>query len=360
MSAYSRATLPQNFYDKTSDMLLAQPEPQYLYAQMFLGALGASLQVPGELGLPGRAIGGAGAAYSSEDRDRLALSNPVMTQVIAAVANFNAEPGNTLKFNRPVFTDSTYTETSRRIASGTTISQDPVTVSSQQTSLTLHRYGGPYSGGAVKPYGIEAFDANMGVHKAASMHGTHLKRDFDKFIDAVQVSLLNLGATTVYPEGMTADNDATVAGMFPFTLQQLRSTKRQMDVANLPTFGDGYRAMVLNPQQLEQLGADPEYQRSAKEFAEYSILFPGYVKSVSKFHIFESNTLTSTANSSSVDIHTGHAIAPGALLGGMGRAPKICPNTNDNYGETALVIWLADLAFGLANNSFCYLVKSSA
>lgn len=362
MGSFNRSSVPENFYDITSDMLLVQPEPQYLYAQLFLSSLSASLQVPSELGLPGRAIGGVGAAYTPEDRDRLMLANPMVSQVIAAQVDFNAKPGNTIKINRPVFANTTYTEASRRIASGTTISQTPITIASQQTNLTLYRYGGPYdtTNSRVAPYAIEAFDANMGVHKASQMHGTNLKRDMHRFVDGVQVSLLDLAASAIYPEGMTAVNDATLAGSFPFTYEQLSRVGRDMDTANLPTFADGFRCLVITPTQLNQLRMDDRYQRSGKEFPEYNVLFPSYVKSVNKFHIFESTTLTVTNNSSSIPIHYGHAIAPGALLAGMGRAPRVAPNTNDNYGETALVIWLADFAFGLANNSFVYSVRSSA
>ncbi len=362
MPSFGRAAVPENFYDITSDMLLVQPEPQYFYTDLFLGALKLSLEVPSELGLAGRAIGGAGAPYSAEDRDRLVLSNPMFREVIAGEVDFNGKPGNMVRINRPVFTNSTYTESSRRVASGTTISTTAQTVGSQQTNLTLYRYGGPYSNsqGAVAPYAIEAFDANMGVHKAASIHGTHLKRDFHRFVDAVQVSLLDLAANAVYPDGMSAVNDATASGQFPFTYEQLCRVERDMDTANVPTFADGFRALVLTPTQLTQLAQDPNYVKSAKEFPQYSILFPGYVKSINKFHIFKSTTLQVTNNSSSVPIHYGHAIAPGALLAGMGRPPRVVANTNDNYGETALVVWLADLAFGLANNSLVYSVRSSA
>lgn len=362
MPSYSRASLPENFYDVTSDMLLVQPEPQYLYAQMFLGALGASLSTPGEIGLPGRAVGGVGGAYSAEDRDRLVLANPMMREVIAAEIDFNGQPGNSIRINRPVFANTTYTEASRRIASGTTISTTPITVSSQQTNLTLYRYGGPYdaTNSRVAPYAIEAFDANMGVHKAASIHGTHLKRDFHKFIDSVNVSLLDLAATAIYPEGMTAVNDATAAGMFPFTYEQLCRVGRDMDIANLPYFSDGFRPLVLTPTQVNQLAQDEKYGKASVFMPQYNVLFPGYVGTVNKFHIFKSNTLSVTNNSSSIAVHYGHAIAPGALLAGMGRAPRVSPSTNDNYGETVLAIWMADLAFGLANNAFVYSVRSAA
>jgi hypothetical protein len=358
--SYQRATFPESFYDKTSDMLLVQPEPQYLYSALFLGALGASLSVPGELGLPGRGVSGAGGAYSSEDRDRLMLSDPMVTELIAAKVDFNGAPGNTIRINRPVFANSTYTEASRRIPSGATISTTAITPASQQTNLTLFRYGGPYDGGAVRPYGIEAFDANMGIHKASSIIGTHHKRDFHRFVDAVNVALLDMASATDYPEGMSADNDATAAGSFPFTYEQLSRCEKNMDDANLPTFGDGFRCLVLTPTQVNQLRQDKQYQRAAQNMPQYNILFPQYVGSVNKFHIFKSTTLAAPTNGSGVAVHRGHAIAPGALLAGMGRAPRVAPSTNDNYGETILTIWLADLAFGLSNNTFVRSVRSSA
>lgn len=362
MPSYSRASLPEEFYDKTSDMLLVQPEPQYLYAMLYLQSLKASLELPSELGLPFRGIGGVGANYSAADRDRLMISNPMFTDLIAANVDFSGAPGNTIRINRPSFANTTYTQASRQIATGASISTVAIAVSSQQTNLTLFRFGGPYdsANNRVAPLAIEGFDANMGVHKAAQINGTTLKRDCHRFIDAVNVTLLDNAATVVYPEGMTADNDATTVGSFPFTLEQLNRTEQLMDDANLPTFPDGYRALVLAPTQLKQLKDDASFQKASQMFAEYNMLFPQYITSIGKFHVFTNTTLTSSLNSSSVSIKYGHAIAPGALLAGMGRPLHVAPSTDDNFGETAKVVWIGDLAFGLADNSFCYSVRSSA
>jgi hypothetical protein len=360
MGILSRLELPAEFYDITSNVLLTQPEPQYLYAQFFKAAQMVDLSASaGEFGLPGRSVGGNGADYSSAERDRLMLSNPISSSVVVGRNNMQGLPGHTLRFNRPSFTDSTYTEASRKVATGQSISTTPIAVDSEQVTLTLARYAGPYAGSAVAPYGIDALDATLGVHKLSSIVGTHLKRDYDKFLDKVQVALLDLGAA-VYPAGMAADNDATSVGMFPFTYQLVNSTERQMDDANLPTFSDGYRCMVLHPIQCEQLKNDPQYARYAMFHPQYNALFPGYVGSIGKMHIFKSTTLTSGNNGSSVAIYRGHAIAPGVLLGGSGRPARVAPSTDDNYGETAKVIWLADLAFGLADSRFVRTVRSSA
>lgn len=364
MTVYQRAVMPENFYDVTSDQLLVQPEPQYPFAEMWLSAMALSLDPDAAaMGLQGRYVPQAGANYSASDRGALMLANPLARELIAAKVDFNGTPGSTVRLNRPVYANTTYTESSRRIVSGTSITQTPITVASQQTNLTLYCYGGPYDqvNSRPAPYGIQSFDANMGVHNAAQIHGTQLVRDFRRFIELVNISLLDLESSVVYPDGMSADNDATTSGMFPLRFEQLTRAHRDANVANLPTFADGYRMIALTPLQIQQLEVDPAYQRAGQYFPEYNVLFgSAYKKSVAGFHVFEVQTLTTVNNSSSIAVHRGHVVAPGALLGGMGRRPRVMPNTNDNFGETILVMWLADLAFGLANNTFSIGVRSAA
>jgi hypothetical protein len=368
MATGSRVTLPQEFYDKTDDRLLVQPEPQYLYADLFLGAMATSLEPAVDFGLPWRdaKIGAMGAPYGMgalpAEADRLKLASPLFNDIFAFKTDFTAAPGNSIRINRPSYAATTYTETSRRIPSGSTISTVPIAATSEQTNLTLFRYGGPYdqTNTRVAPVAIEAFDANMGVHKLGQIAGNTLVRDFHKFIDSVQSTLLDLAANVIYPLGMTADNDATAAGSFPMTFEQLIRTERSADDLNLPVFSDGFRVAVLLPMQVAQLGLDPLYARQSAYHPLYNQLFPQYVKSVSKTHIFKSTTLNAPTNSSSVAVSRGHYIAPGALLGGMGRKPRCEPSTNDNYGETALIVWLADLAFGLADNRFVLSIRSAS
>jgi hypothetical protein len=366
--AGNRITLPQEFYDKTEDMLLVQPEPQYLYADLFLGAMSASLMTDTDFALPWRNArpisNGApyGGAVLPAEADRLKLASPLFNKIIAAKVDFAAQPGNSVRINRPAYATTTYTESSRRVPSGSTISMSPISVQSEQANLTLFRYGGPYdqANTRVAPFNIERFDAQMGVHKLAEIAGNTLVRDFHKFVDAVQSSLLDLAANVLYPEGMTADNDATSAGSFPFTFEQLLRAEQSADDLNLPVFDDGFRIFVATPTMITQLGLNPAYQRASQFHPLYNQLFPQYVASVSKTHIFKSTTLNAPLNSSSVAIGRGHYIAPGALLGGMGERPRCMPSTNDNYGQTALVIWLADLAFGLADNRFVLSVRSAS
>jgi hypothetical protein len=355
--SYSRATAPENFADFYSSKLLCQPEPQYVFAQLFLNAFGSSLPIPSGLGLDGRQMPTAGAAYSAADRDRLMLAQALPSSLFALGVDFNKKSGGTVKVNRPLFTDSTYTVASRKVGSGQSISTTAIDIASEQTHLTLERYAGPYSS-TVKPYAIEAFDANMGLNSATSIVGMQLTRDFHKFLDQVHVVLGGTG-TAVYPENMTAVDDATTAGSFPMSLEQISRTEQLMDTANLPTLPDGKRVLMLTPLQWKQLKHDPEYKAASDFHTGLNLIYGNYVDTVGKFHIFVSNTLATTANSSSVAVQYGIAMAPGGFMGGMGRRPSVRVSSDDNYGETVKAIWLADLAFGISDSRMFYSVRSA-
>lgn len=356
----SRVTLPENYFDKSSDKLLCQPEPQYPLAALYLSAVGAALPMPSGIGLDGREIASSGTSYSAADSDRLKLAQDLPAALFALGIDFAAAPGNTVRVNRPLFANTTYTVASRKVASGHTISTTPIEVGSEQTHLVLERFAGPYdsTNSRVAPLAVEAFDANMGVHKSGDIASAQLTRDYHRFLDAVHVTIGDLGAA-IYPDGMTAVDDATTAGSYPMTLEQVSRTEEDMDDANLPTLPDGSRVLMLSPKQWKQLKHDPEYEAQAEFHKEFNLLFPNYVGSVGKFHIFKSTTLSRPNNSSSVAVHRGIAIAPGAFMGGMGRKPRVTFSSDDNYGETAKLIWIADLAFGTADSRFFRSLRSA-
>jgi hypothetical protein len=356
----SRLTLPENFYDKTSDKLLCQPQPQFVFAALFLAAIGAALPMPASIGLDGREVPSAGGAYAAPERDRLELAEKLPTSLFAVGIDFNASTGSAVRINRPSFPSATPTQATRKIATGQTISTTPRPIGSEQTHLILERYAGPANEAntGVAPLAIESFDANMGVHSAPSIVGTHLVNDFHRFLDAVHVTLGDSGAT-IYPDGMSADNDATTAGSFPMTLEQVSRCEEEMDDANLPTLPDGSRVLMLSPKQWKQLKHDPEYKAQAEFHKEFNLLFPNYVGSVGKFHIFKSTTLSRPTNGSSVPVHRGIAMAPGCYMGGMGRKPRAASSTDDNYGETGKVVWIGDLAFGIADSRFFRSLRSA-
>jgi hypothetical protein len=225
--------------------------------------------------------------------------------------------------------------------------------------LTIQRFGGPYdaTNNRVAPYPIDEFDASMGVHNLAKVIGLQLKRDFHRTVDAFWNTLFDLAATTVYPEGFAADNDITGKGQAKLTFEQINRTAKAMDEANLPTLPDGRRVLVMTPTGKKYLKDDPQLARYVQFFKDANPMFPGYMGSTPEFHMFYSTTLNQVQNSSSINVHYAHAIAPGAALAGMGQAPQVRSATDDNYGMTPKVIWLAHLALGLADNRFVYSVR---
>jgi hypothetical protein len=365
-STTARANIPQEFYDWTSAKLLVAPEPQYVFADLILRALGVSLAPPSMVGLPGRAIGGQGADYTGPAEDRLILEPDVISEsLFAARIDFKGQPGTTVRLNRPSFTDSTYTMAARRIPSQTTISTEGIRIASEQAVLTLDRYAGPYdnTAAAVRPYVAEAFDAQMGVHNLVKMVGTHLVRDFHKFLDTVGVALGMDASSTLYPVGMTAANDATDEAQYPLDYETLSRVAKTMDESNLPVLPDGRRVIVVTPTGLKQLKDSKQFALYSHDFPQTNPLFRRYtgLKSVlPEWYVFVSNTLDKTANTSSVPIHSALAFAPGALGIGMGRTPAVVNNTNDNYGESVPVIWRADLAFALLDSRFAVKVSYTA
>lgn len=364
MPFISRSTLGAEFFDTTSAMLLVEPEPQYFHAALMKLALGASmLSTPSSLGLAGRdGIGGQGAPYAGIEDGRLILDDAISTEAIKVVPELGKAPGHTVRINRPVFSNTTYTMTSREVANGATISTTPIDVSSAQTAITLKRYAGPYdsTNSRVAPLGVDRFDASMPVHKVADIVGLHLKRDLDKTLDAFGVSLFDLASTTVRPRGFSADNDSLVAGDAPMDFNTLSRADKSLDEANIPYFGNGKRVCVLTPQQIQQLEEDSQFARHAVfDKPVNPVLSKAYYKSIGKFDIYKSNTLTVTNNSSSVPIHTGQAFGPGMVGVGVGMLPRVADSTADNFGEHALVIWLAYLGFSNLDSRFGCLIKTS-
>lgn len=361
----SRATLPAEFFDITSNMLLVQPEPQYLHALLLKMAMSAALDV-GPLALPGRpSVGESGAPYASADSGRLLLADPIYGGAVNFVAELGKGPGHTVRMNRPVFANTTYTQASREVPAGSTISTTPVDLTSEQVSITLKRFAGPYdsSNARVAPFGIDRFDASVSLHSLAKVVGLQLKRDFDRTLDQFGVALFDAvaSANVIRPAGMTDDNSSAVAGDFPLDYDTITRVESALDTANIPRFPNGKRVMVLHPNQCAQLVNDPQFARYAEFHRDMNPLFSGsYWKSIGGFDIFKSTTLsTSTNTPAGVTIYKGQAFGPGMVGAGLGELPGVVPSTSDNYGEQALVIWRMYAGFATLDNRFGCSIRTS-
>jgi len=358
-------TLPNNFYEKVSSKLLTAPRAQFVYAHGLLGALMQSLDL-GDLsgsfagtGHTGAGAQIAGAPVGNLENDALKLYNGVLSQIFETPLEpgFVGMPGTVVRFNRPAYDSTTYTWASRTVGPTQAISTTPIGVKSEQASLALQLLTGPYdsANNCVAPYALDKFSAQVGVHKVTDYTGEMLKYDFHRVLEAGVTALLDTG-TAIYPAGMTADNDITTTNGGALSVEQIARAQKTMDDANLPTFADGYRLLVLPPTGAYHLSGDSQF-RDARYFQEMNIVYRTYIGSIRGFHIITSTTLTSTANTSSVGVYKAHAVAPGVLGVASGIAPTVAFSNDTNFGLTGKVMWQACMALGLLNNAYAYTLR---
>lgn len=369
-----RASLGAEFEDRTSPRLLAQPEPQYLYAMLWkMAVMSQDLRdVFRQYGLGWRdpSIGNMGAAYPQPVGLRAMLDfwDPMYSDTFVNVTEL-AEPGkgHTIRLNRPTFANTTYTQSSREVAAGTQISTTPINIQSEQVSLTTKRWGGPYdqTNGNVAPFGVDRFDVNKAIHSTVEMVGGQLQRDFDRTIDTFIGAYLDLGANTIYAGGYAADTsfyggassggiNANGYGEAPLTFNLINQIEKKADDLNLPTFPDGCRAFVVPPLGILELKDDPNWLKMVEFHPPVNpILSQSYWRTFGRTHIFKSTTLPTTTNGNAgMTVSHGHYFVPGVLGSGVSEPPNVRRSSADNYGEWALVIWLAYMAFGLLDNRF--------
>lgn len=360
----TRATLSTEFFDVTSAKMLIQPQPQYLHAQLWKQAVNASLGTPDDLAMMMERMpnGAEGAAVPTLDQLQLLLDDPIYSEAFVNVTELGKTPGHTVRLNRPAFAATTYTEAAREIVGGTSISTVPVDIVNEQVSVTLKRYAGPYdqTNSRVAPFAADRFDANLSLHSIAKLLGLQLVQDWNKTIDTIVVSLMDLASTTLYPLGFSADNDATAVDAMPLDMDTILRAQEVMDAASIPRFGNGQRALAIDPRGCRQLANDPQFAAEAVYAPPLNtVLKKSYYKTVGGFDLFKTATLNAPANASSVPVFRCQAFGPGVIGSGLGEMPRVTFSTDDNYGEQAKVIWLTYAAFRLLDNRFCVSVRHS-
>lgn len=361
MSAISRATIPQEFLDFTSATLLLQPEPEYFHAILALNAARVRIDFGGSFGLPipGRDISVSGVPgypdLMSLMQSLAGVPDPVYSDAILVVPDFGKRPiGHTIKMNRPLFVDSTYTNASRRIPMGTAISKTPINVQSEQATITIERRGGPYdnTNAQVQPYGMERFDAQFFMHDPNAIKDLHITRDFRKSVDNWFVQMFDQGSF-VYPTGMAAVNDSTVVGDFPMSYALVTLVSKSMKEGKVPRFSNGKYMMVITPNQAQQLSVDDQYLRLVRYHEDVNPIFKkNYRGTIGDIDLFESVTLNITNNGNGIPIHYAQCFGPRSVGLGMTEMPRTAPSTDDNYGETAIMIWLWYCGFDVLDSRF--------
>lgn len=371
MTIINRASLPEEFYDVTSAKMLVQPEPQYVFAFLAKMSLGSALAVAiamagitAERAIPSRGPGVE--QYQADARLMLASPDPMSSQAIVTVTELGKSPGHTVRLNRPRYGSGGFTLASREITSGTNISTTPIDLTSEQVTITLKRYGGPYDAAvqsAVAPFALDKFDTSVALHSLVDYVGLHMQRDFDHWLDNVFSTFAASGSTTLWPSGFTSDNSSQLAGDMPLDVDMLFRGIETLKNNNIPMFPNGKYRGFLSPTQARQLKGDPQ----AAQYLRYDTagknpvtgLDGCFIGSIPGADLYESTTLQAANNSNSVSVTTGVMLGPGMMGQGWGQLPRVATSTSDNYGENALMVWLGYAGFSLLDSRFAVQLHTS-
>ena len=359
--------------------MLRQPEPQYLYAQLvYMSDLQAELRAnPDAFELfSGRGVAaGQGAIVKpfSENQLQLVAADRIHGEAIAISLELAAgNVGHTIRMNRPVFSGGGFTAAQRLIASGQAISTVGTSITSEQVEITIQRFAGPYdvANARVAPYPIDRFDAQRSVHDLVALVGVQLQRDRMKFVDSVYASIFDSPASggLVFPgdptNSLTSDSSAFTAnvnGNRPMDADTIFRAEQKLADAYIPRFANGNYMLIVTPQQARQLRNDPAFQRMAVFETEMNPLKQSFIATLGQVEIYQCSTNTvDTSTVSGVGIN--HAIMFGPGYVGRVRSGEGCRvvnSTDDNYGDTPKVVWLAYEGQSLLDNRFVVGMRSN-
>lgn len=377
MADISRASLPNLFFDRTSSMMLVQPDAQFLFAQFVHLA-----DVQSELAsnpdawslMAGRGIpGGQGAAVRPYMENQLQLVAQDRIRGEAIVVSNELAKGNvghTIRMNRPVWGGGGFSAAARLIAAGQSISTTGVNITTEQVAITIQRFAGPYDtvNSRVAPYPIDRMDAQRSVNDLAAFVGVNLARDRMKFVDSVYGSLFDQPSIVRYP-GDPTNALSSDAAAFPiagngyrtFDSEVVFRMEQTLADASIPRFSDGMYRMVITPQQARQLRDDAAFQKMAVFESDMNPLKRSFIASLGQVEIYQCSTNTiDTTTVAGVSINHGIMFGPGAV-GRVkdGDGVRVQASTDDNYGETPKVVWICYEGQSMLDNRFVVGVHSN-
>jgi hypothetical protein len=164
----------------------------------------------------------------------------------------------------------------------------------------------------------------------------------------------------LYVGGATADNDYITVDSGPCDAESLFRVEETLAGSHIPTFSNGRWKMAMHPRALRQLKTDNVYAAYSQYHADgKNPLFPGYVSTLGRLDLYEVSTLNAANNGSSVSVKRNIAFGPGAVGMGVGKRPQVQPSTDDNYGETAKVIWCSYEGFETLDERFLVSLRTS-
>ncbi len=294
----------------------------------------------------------------------------VFSQFATADVDFQASNGDTIKLNRyPYFGDVGLSQEARRLSETQTIgTATPVRQEVNQVTVVLEEFSGPYStvSNSVSPLGVTERVARRAEQKLLdsgdplsffnSIGGASLKDDHDRVHDRILCNLY-LGATNVYNPGGVANSATTVLDKLDGA--DLMAIKEELQMRNIPTFGDGLYVAVVPPRMEKHLRQDPEFQESMRYYSPTQLM-RGEIGIYEGFRFFMSTNMgTTTVNA--LTAYEGVFFGPDAVGFGEGGLPlQIRRNKNDDYERFMYLIWLVYRGYALMDDRFIVKARTFA
>lgn len=364
----NRMTMPSEFQDRISEVVLRQPEPEYFGARvLFMASAQAEVQRTGvKYAGPGRAegIGEMGAAYPGLMDMALVLNDKVRGEAIVVSDELaKGKSGTTILFNRPRFTNTTYTRASRLLLQGAPVSTTAIDVAGEQVSLTIEEIAGPYDTGnsRVAPYAIDRFDAEHSAHRMAETVGMHLQRDRMRYVDSrISTMLQAVTGTKIFPSdpsfGQTVVATAfagSTGGMRTLDFDTVVRGEQKLVEASIPKFSNGTYWFVVDALGAQQLRNDPSVQKQAVFDPGLNPLRNSFIARIGNVEVYQSTTLpTDTTTVSGDTIHTGCMFGPGMIGYASGGPVMVDMSSDDDFNRSVKVIWHVYEALDFLDSSF--------
>jgi hypothetical protein len=311
----------------------------------------------------------AEGAPVSMDLDRMARAADAYPGFVQAIDEFGKGRGDTIKFQRPVFSTGGLTQTDREVVTSSTISTSGIAIQSEEVVAILKQFHGPYASGgsAVAPYAIEEFDAKYRANKLqlTGLTSLHLRRDYTKWLDTVIRDVFLQSSNVSFPANITDASSFVAGGNKKFTLSQFLDARKTLSDREWMKFPNGRYVCIVPTDFNTQMLEDLDYQELSSQHADKNQLY-GYISSVQDIDFFEcttnksyapASTLEGATVASGVTLKEAIMVGPGAV--GFGSAvgeqsgvvgPEARFADDTNYGLVAKVIWYALHAFPMLDD----------
>jgi hypothetical protein len=370
-----RGSLPANYEDfinsATANLVLPTPQPQYLFAHFAMaGRLSLAAMNAGATSAQQYVSMAGGGAAVSPDLDRLIRTADSYPGFFQTIDQFGLGKGDTIKFQRPVFSTGGLDRASRKLNTNATISTTGRTMQTEEVPIILEEFHGPYAsdGSAVQPYAIWGFDAKYRANKLSlvSLVSQQLGQDYTAWLDTVMRDELRAGTTITLSDPAFADVTSYAAGGgSTFSLEHILRARKALSDREWKPFPNGRYVLLVPTVFNTQMVSDIEYRELSRVHMDGRNQLFGYIGSVQDVDIFECSTLKSYAAASTVPGTGGGTVGSGVTLqeailvgpgavgfgtvapqpeGAMGPVARFADDTN--YGTVSKVIWYALHAIG--------------